>query len=76
MKQKQVLRAKGGGSLKLKKVETSLSIEHKEQIQDIYHKSMDLLISSILNNNNMAILASEVNCPLLMARKSGEGATH
>ena len=28
----------------------SLSIEHKEEIR-IFHKSMDLLISSILNNN-------------------------
>ena len=28
----------------------SLSIEHKEEIH-IFHKSMDLLISSILNNN-------------------------
>jgi hypothetical protein len=29
----------------------SLSIEHKEEIH-IYHKSMDLLTSSILNKNN------------------------
>ena len=29
----------------------SLSIGHKEEIQ-IFHKSMDLLISSIPNNNN------------------------
>ena len=29
----------------------SLSIEHKEEIR-IFHKSMDLQISSILNNNN------------------------
>ena len=30
----------------------SLPIEHKEEIQVIFHKSMDLLISSIINNNN------------------------
>ena len=30
----------------------SLSIEHKEEIKVIFHKSMDLLISSILNDNN------------------------
>ena len=29
----------------------SLSIEHKVEI-NIFHKSMDLLISSTLNNNN------------------------
>ena len=29
----------------------SLSIEHREEVH-IFHKSMDLLISSILNNNN------------------------
>ena len=28
----------------------SLSMEHKEEIQIIFHKPMDLLISSILNN--------------------------
>ena len=28
----------------------SLSIEHKEEIQVIFHKSIDLLISSILNS--------------------------
>ena len=32
-------------------VNDSLSIEHEEDIY-IFHKSMDLLISSILNNNN------------------------
>ena len=32
----------------------SLSIEHKEEIL-IFHKSMDLLISSILNNNEYKI---------------------
>ena len=31
----------------------SLSIEHKEEIQVIFHKSMDLLTSSIFNNNNL-----------------------
>jgi hypothetical protein len=30
-----------------------LSIEHKEEIQVIFHKYMDLLISSILNNNQV-----------------------
>ena len=30
----------------------SLSHEHKEEIQVIFHKSMDLLTSSIFNNNN------------------------
>ena len=41
------------GELKVEKEEEndSLSIEHKEGIH-IFHKSMDLLISSILNNNN------------------------
>jgi len=29
----------------------SLSIEHREEIH-IFHKSMDMLIISILNNNN------------------------
>ena len=32
-----------------------LLIEHKEEIH-IFHKSMDLLISSILNNNNKTII--------------------
>ena len=32
----------------------SLSIEHKEEIH-IFHKSMDMLISSILNNINFKI---------------------
>ena len=30
----------------------SLSIEHKEEIQVIFHKSMDLLIYGILSDNN------------------------
>ena len=30
----------------------SLSIEHKDELQIIFHKFMDLLISSILNNDN------------------------
>jgi hypothetical protein len=30
----------------------SLSIKHKEEIQIIFHKSMDLLISSIKNFKN------------------------
>ena len=30
----------------------SLSHEHKEEIKVIFHKSLDLLISRILNNNN------------------------
>ena len=29
----------------------SLSVEHKEEIQVIFRKSLDLLISSILTNN-------------------------
>ena len=29
----------------------SLSIKHKEEIQVVFHKSMDLPMSSILNNN-------------------------
>ena len=31
----------------------SLSHEHKEEIQVIFHKFMDLLTSSILNNNDL-----------------------
>ena len=31
----------------------SLSIEHKEEIQVIFPESMDLLISSILNDNDI-----------------------
>ena len=39
--------------LKIKKDgNDSLSIEHKEGIQIISHKSMDLLMCSLLNNNN------------------------
>ena len=30
----------------------SLSTEHKEEIQVIFHKSINLLIGSILDNNN------------------------
>ena len=36
----------------LKDGNDSLPIEHKQEIQVIFHKSMNLLISSILNNNN------------------------
>ena len=40
--------------LKIKKDgNDSLSIEQKEERQIIFHQSMDLLISSILNNNNI-----------------------
>ena len=43
------------GKMKIKEEDgnNSLSIKHKEEIPiHIFHKSMDLLISSILNNNN------------------------
>ena len=35
-----------------KRWKQQLSHEHKEEIQVIFHKSMDLLISNKLNNNN------------------------
>ena len=35
----------------LKDEKNNLSLEHKEGIQGIFHKSMELLTSSILNNN-------------------------
>ena len=37
----------------------SLSIEHKEEIY-IFHKSMDLLISNILNNNSEGVELMEI----------------
>ena len=46
-----------GGSRRLKKDgNDSLSIEHKEEIQVILRKSMDLLISSILNGSFYSFL--------------------
>ena len=46
-------------------INDSLSIEHKEEIPVIFHKSMDLLISSILNGSfaiirRMRIIANQV----------------
>ena len=45
-----------------KKDGNSLSIEHKKEMQIIFHKSMDMQISSILNinnNNNMGSVPTQ-----------------
>ena len=54
--QKKILGAKGG-SWRSKEMETTVyqSINHKEEIH-IFHKFMDLLVSSIINTNNWKTL--------------------
>ena len=46
------LGAKGGNWRSKKKGNDSLSHEHKEEMQIIFHKFIALIISSIPNNNN------------------------
>ena len=46
-KQKKVM----GAQVESWKPKDSLSHEHKEEVQAIFYKLVDLLVSSILNNN-------------------------
>jgi hypothetical protein len=54
-------------------VETTLYHENKEEIQVIFHNSMDLLIFSILNNNNTKL---SFNPYRLLAYKTAETNPH
>ena len=50
-KQKKILGAKGRSWRLKKDRNNSLSIEYKKGINNIFHKSIDMLISSILDDN-------------------------